>query len=378
MYLIIGGDFVVTESNKDIFAEGNGCNLLDKSIGSLLANSEKNIFNLEGPITDYTMGIKKNGPCIRMPLSITNSLQMIGIDVFSLANNHIMDYGESGLRDTITALETNGISSFGAGEDVYSASEPMIFEFSGKSIGILSCTETEFSCASEKACGANGYDPYRTIKDVSRLKKTVDYLIILYHGGKEEYRYPAPYLVTICHELVDSGADLVLCQHSHCIGCEELYNNKHILYGQGNFLFDYNDKETWKSGLLVSVDDKFSVSYIPIMKNANGVRIATDEENKVLMEAFKARSKDILDDITLKSKYTALANESLDLYLAAMARPFQRNIWYRLVKLFFGEAHLRKVIANKYDASDRVIIENYINCETHRDLFIEGLKSNAK
>ena len=63
------------------------------------------------------------------------------------------------------------------------------------------------------------------------------------NGGKEHYRYPSPDLQKICRKFIDKGADLVVCQHSHCIGCEEKYNHGTIVYGQWNFLFDRSNIE---------------------------------------------------------------------------------------------------------------------------------------
>ena len=53
--------------------------------------------------------------------------------------------------------------------------------------------------------------------------------------------------------MVEKGVDLVICQHSHCIGCLEEYEESTIVYGQGNFIFDYSDSEFWESSLLIRI-----------------------------------------------------------------------------------------------------------------------------
>ena len=102
---------------------------------------------------------------------------------------------------------------------------------------------------------------------------------MLYRGGKEHYRYPSPYLQKICKKMVKKGADLVICQHSQCIGCYEDYEGSTIIYGQGNFLFDKYDREFLKTSLLiqVSINDGLHVEYIPIAKKGNGVRLSTGQ-----------------------------------------------------------------------------------------------------
>lgn len=75
------------------------------------------------------------------------------------------------------------------------------------------------------------------------MSNACDYTIVLYHGGKEHYRFPSPNLQKYCRKFIEKGANIVICQHSHCIGCEENYKNGKIIYGQGNFLFDDSDDE---------------------------------------------------------------------------------------------------------------------------------------
>ena len=84
---------------------------------------------------------------------------------------------------------------------------------------------------------------------------------------KEHYRYPSPYLQKVCRKMVEKGANLVVCQHSHCIGSYETYNNSTIVYGQGNFIFNKHDNEYWNSSLLIKLrfEKGIKVEYIPIV-----------------------------------------------------------------------------------------------------------------
>ena len=77
-----------------------------------------------------------------------------------------------------------------------------------------------------------------SLDHIQNLKDQCDYVIVLYHGGKEHYRYPSPYLQRVARKMVEKGADLVVCQHSHCIGCYEKYKDSMIIYDQGNFIFE--------------------------------------------------------------------------------------------------------------------------------------------
>lgn len=76
---------------------------------------------------------------------------------------------------------------------------------------MYACTEHEFSIVTNYAPGANTYDPLETPDYIRSLKDKCDYLIVLYHAGKEHYRYPSPYLQKVCRKMVEKGADLVIC-----------------------------------------------------------------------------------------------------------------------------------------------------------------------
>lgn len=102
---------------------------------------------------------------------------------------------------------------------------------------------------------------------------------MLYHGGREFYRYPSPGLQHRFRRMADKGADLVVAQHTHCVGCCEKYNNSTLVYGQGNFIFDYGDDEYWNTGLLIEVDCNV-VSYIPYFKENGKIRMDNGEKEK--------------------------------------------------------------------------------------------------
>ena len=305
---IIGADLVPTKSNIDLFANADVETLIGKDIENLLANADFTIFNLEVPLTDFSTPIKKCGPNLIAPTKTIAGLKAINPHFFTLANNHILDQGEQGLKSTMDILDEHGIAYAGAGKDLASAAKPYILALEGKKIGIYCCAEHEFTIATENTPGANPFDPLNSLDHVVELKSQCDYVIVLYHGGKEHYRYPSPYLQKVCRKLVDKGADIVVCQHSHCIGCEEKWHGGTIVYGQGNFLFDDCDNEFWNSALLVelefSKDNKVKINYIPIEKKKHTVRLGCDNS---ILENFKNRSQQIIDKDFIEDNYNLFA-----------------------------------------------------------------------
>ena len=228
--LMIGADLVPTQSNYHLFEKGDAGALLGDRLRELLAGADFTAFNLEIPLTDRRTPIEKHGPALMAPAGTINGLRAVNPHFFTLANNHILDQGRQGLFSTIELLDRVGIAHAGAGSDLSEAQKPFIKEVGGLRLGFYCCAEHEFSIAAEDAAGANPFDPLESLDHVIELKKQCDYAVVLYHGGKEHYRYPSPGLQRICRKLVEKGADLVVCQHSHCVGAEERWKNGPIVF----------------------------------------------------------------------------------------------------------------------------------------------------
>ena len=267
-------------------------------------------------------------------------------------------------------LKDAGIDYSGVGKDLDEASKPFIKEIGGRRIGIYCCAEHEFSIATETEPGANPFDPLESLDHVKSLKKETDYVVVLYHGGKEHYRYPSPYLQKVCRRLVDKGADLVVCQHTHCIGCEEKYKDGTIVYGQGNFLFDDSDSEFWQTSLLIDLDEDFNISYIPIVKSDNKVRIADEKRRQAILTDFHKRSDEIKQSGFVNKAYAAFAEQMEKEYLVRFSGNIGRNIFVRVLNKFTSYEFIKKL----YPATSKVAIENVLDCEAHRELAIEALR----
>ena len=145
--------------------------------------------------------------------------------------------------------------------------------------------------------GSRPYDEYDTMEDIRAAKAANDRVIVIYHGGKEYSRYPSPRLLKLCRAMVKNGADLVLCQHSHCIGCYENFEDGHILYGQGNFHFvKPNDFEGWHTSLGVKYDSRLNqVEFVPIQANEGGIDLCSESRAKELLDQFEARNQQLID-----------------------------------------------------------------------------------
>lgn len=378
--ILIGADIVPTRSNYRYFKEGNVDELIGKELKNRLQSADFTIFNLETPLADKENPIEKAGPNLIAPTYTIKGLKAINPCFFSLANNHILDQGEQGLSSTIQLLGKEDIKYAGAGKNLEEAKKPYIFEQNGIRTGIYCCAEHEFTIAADETPGANPFEPLESLDHIIELKGQCDFVIVLYHGGKEHYRYPSPYLQKLCRKMVEKGADIVVCQHTHCVGCEEKWNKGTIIYGQGNFLFDNSDCDFWQTGLLTEViiekhenNVSAAVEYYPLRKVNEKVRLADKEEGAKIIENFISRSHSIKDEKKVKEMYQKFAEEMLPNYLATFSG--KRNLMIRVFNKLSGYKLYKSIIEHKYKKYEKIAVRNYIECEAHRELVIQGLRN---
>ena len=359
MKIIIGADIVSTAGNEKDFIEGNAEKLVGKELKEILDKAAFRIANLEVPLCREQKPLVKSGPCLIANPDTLNGYKALGINLLSLANNHTMDQSAEGFISTMNALDNAQIPYVGGGTSQEEAAKPYIFTVGGKKIGVYACAEHEYGWARDYGLGANGFDPLDSLDEIADLKSKVDYCIVLYHGGREHYRYPTPRLKRVCRKIVEKGGDIVLCQHTHCVGAMEEYKGGTIVYGMGNFLFDYVRCEWWENSILVSVDveNGFKVEYIPIEQVDNSfIRLS---KNKEILDGFYRRSEEIKDDALLQKKFHELAMD------------MQKNYYYGNI---FKHFMTISAVSGPY----RKPIENCIRCEVHREMILESLREDEQ
>ena len=378
MKLYIGADFVPTDINKSLFEEGNGEALVGKELYEILKHSDLNVFNLEVPLTDAETPIVKFGNNLIAPSKTVYGYKALEPIFLTLANNHSLDQGVEGLTTTLNLLKQHDIAHAGAGANLKEAKKPFIFEKDGVRIGFYLCTENEFTMATYHSMGANPFDVLDSFDEVAALKEQCDYVIVLYHGGKEYYRYPSPMLQRYCCKFVDRGASLVICQHNHCVGSREDYNGGSIIYGQGNFIFNsefyVNHRDFVKDSLLIRVEatkDSFVICELPIRMSDNGTRLATDAEAAETLAGYKNRSEEIKDAHFVISNYKAFADTHVKRYLREF---LGRSFIIRAINALFG----RKLMQLILGPTSYLAIQNYLECEAHHELFLRGIKNINK
>jgi poly-gamma-glutamate synthesis protein (capsule biosynthesis protein) len=171
--------------------------------------------------------------------------------------------------------------------------------------------------------------------------------------------------------MADKGADLVIAQHTHCVGCAEEYNDATLIYGQGNIIFTSSQNEFWDTGLLVRVvleDHKPSLEYIPIHQNRKGgVLLAKGNDATEILSGFQKRSEEILGNGFVERNYAKFARSQMDDYLFYL---HGNDLVYRIFKKIF---HLNLV---RFSYTKRWILplRNFVECEAHRELILAAIQ----
>ena len=352
MVITLCGDVSVTQTNRHLWDNADASSAFG-SVCDLFHSSDRVIVNLECALTEADTAIRKFGPNLKGPAKVANILKDAGVTDCGLSNNHIYDFSKPGLDDTLDALEKAGLNYTGIGANEEDSRKDLVIQQDGKTVRIITVCEHEYSYAMPDFVGARPYDPYDTAEDIRAAKANADYVVVMYHGGKEHCQYPSPRLRKLCRAMVTEGADLVLCQHSHCIGCYEEFDGCHILYGQGNFHFakeKNKDIPGWNRCLAVFYDTaKNAVEFIPVTATENyGIRLMTGEEKEQELAEFAQRNQTLTDG-SWKEGWHAFCESKRDVYTRMAERFATAEDKARGIQ---GFAH-------------------YLDCEAHTDVWRE-------
>ena len=375
--VIIAGDTVPTESNKALFKNGNIEELFGSECIKLFEGADLGVINLETPLAPVDSPIDKYGPLLRADPDTITAIKKLGINLVSLANNHIRDQGDTGVKQTIQILKQEELNYIGAGENIATARKPFYFKKGNLALGIYAVCETEFSYASTNRPGANSLDMFESFRDIKDAKQKCDYLVVLFHGGKEEYRYPTPQEQRFARAMIDAGADVILAQHSHCIGVSEQYHSKFILYGQGNFIFDLCNDENWQTGLIVRLvfqKDDIYIEYIPVRKMGNKIRIATKLDANTILADMENRSSNCEDDGKVADLYRNVLDGDCWDILYMMGGRATSNKYFR----WLDSMMKHKLILRLYNKRILLALLNTVQCETHREGLIDSITAIIK
>ena len=226
-------------------------------VSNVTSNVDMLLINFENAATESGDALKGDVPLkcspIYVPLAKANN-----VTVASLANNHALDYGITGMNDTIHYLKDAGITPIGAGNSEDEAHQCVTKEINGRKITILNYMDADnFAEYSYDVMPyANASNPGYSAYDLSDAQRQIaenndsDLIIAYMHFGNEYSTSPNENQVKIAHELIDNGVDVVIGSHPHVVQGIEMYNGKAIFYSLGNFVFDQSNTATHQAYML--------------------------------------------------------------------------------------------------------------------------------
>ncbi len=276
----------------------------------VLKSGDATIANLEAPFTEDGEPFEKKFN-FKVPPKHAQGLKDGGISVVTLANNHIMDFGESGLFSTMCTLEDVGVKYCGAGLNLDGAARPAIIESDGKKIAFFgySMTFPQEFYATEDSSGTAYPGPDLMVNTMAAWKDSVDFMVVSFHWGAEKRETPKDYQIYFAHLAIDNGADLVLGHHPHVLQGMELYKNRLIAYSLGNFAFGSYSENAVESIILKTYlldDGLFYAQCIPINVDNREVefqpRILTGDRKQEVISRLQKLSlqlnsgKNIIED----------------------------------------------------------------------------------
>lgn len=237
--------------------------------------------NCEMCLEDPSSIIKHKPGWIQSDKRMVTGLVEAGFDVLSTANN--VNFGTDPILSSIAVLDEHKIAHTGSGRNIQEARRPAIVDRGGVKVGFLAYTAAFFPqghAAAPDAPGVAGikihtayeahprvhempggpatthswpdFEELETIgEDIRRLRKNVDVLVVYFHMGFSGESEITEYQRVLAHYVVDQGGDLVLGSSAHLPQAVEVYKDRAIFYGLGNFAFDWYRMATYRSGLLV-------------------------------------------------------------------------------------------------------------------------------
>lgn len=300
--LCFAGDVSLDESavttNKLDSSENGIYDCISPELISIM--QEADLMCLNNEFTYSTNGAPMNGKAytFRAHPDRVKVLQELGVDIVTLANNHVYDYGKQAFLDTMTTLKDADIDYFGAGKDLAEAMAPVYYEIDGKTVAFVGASRAEKNKmtpqAKEDSPGIlRCYDTELFLQVIKEADANADFVIAVVHWGTEYSTVLEKAQLTTGKEYLDAGADAIIGGHSHCLQGMEFYEGKPIIYSLGNFWFNRKTLDSMLVELRFYGNDdggNVEVTITPALQKSATTTIVTDSEEK---ETLFSRLEDI-------------------------------------------------------------------------------------
>ncbi len=283
---------------------GGVLNCIDTATVDYLKSSDVFLINNEFSLGDRGAPLPNKTWTFQVDPARLSLYEDMGVDIVSLANNHVYDYGIEGFEDTLKYLDEANIPRVGAGMNLGEAAEGYYFIVNGIKVGIVaaSCADSKFTPnATETTPGVMGtYETAEFIKAIEAADSQCDVLVAYVHWGTENTTKLDEEQKSFAREYIDAGVDAVIGGHTHCLQGMEFYNGKPIVYSVGNFWFNSKSLDSCVITLKIDNELKTEALIVPLEQKGCETRLLSEEaERRALfdrVESYEPQGVVINDD----------------------------------------------------------------------------------
>lgn len=260
------------KSGVDAFADDEMQSFMQEA--DLFMLNHEFVFSLRGEAMEDKEYTLRNDP------KYVKILKELGTDAVSIANNHVLDFGQTAFLDTLDTLQQAEIKYAGGGHNIDEASAPIVETINGQTFAIFAATRVSPSYDWYASSGRPGifqtYDAKKLNESIAEAESKYDHTIVFVHWGIERNEMPEEYQRTLAKGYIDAGADLIVGCHPHVLQGFEYYNGVPIVYSLGNYLFGNRTGETLLLNAVFDQNGKLSIQLIPC-ERINGVLTRIEE-----------------------------------------------------------------------------------------------------
>lgn len=357
-HLLLGGDFCPIRRCEQAILAG-APPVFAPELSDIFGASDLFAVNLESPLCDNLTAEGASG--LNASAAMAGKLKDFHIGLVGLANNHLRDFGDEGVRQTLRELDRVGMPHTGAGENLAQAQRMKIMDLDGFKLGVWALAEKEQNVASPSRPGSAWFQPEVNVHEIPKLRAQVDFLLLFVHAGHEFMLTPSPRIRDAYRRFVAAGADAVIGHHPHVVQGIEKYRDGWIAYSLGNLLFDsryvFRHDHT-RLGFLVRL------------------AIGTHQVGRVELAPYRieeALTVATLSSAELKDFRTLLAGISAHLHdEQVFRREWERNArrcWHADYEDIYR--NLSKRLFEDKDPHFPRMLNNFLTCPTHGEMMDE-------
>ncbi len=281
---------------------GGVSDCIDVDVVKELQNADISVINNEFVYSNGGSPIPGKEYTFRAKTENVAYLELLGADIANLANNHVFDFGEQGVLDTVATLKNAGISTMGAGANLEEAKAITYVVIGGRKLAFVSATEIErFSNFTKEATETTAGvlktlapERYQTV--IAEADANSDYVIANVHWGSEgSYRYSQSQK-KLAEAFISSGADIVVGGHPHRMHGMEYIGDVPVLYSLGNFWFSTGTLYTMIAQIQIDEHGEIAVRTLPCIQQNLSTRLLTEEETDAFYRFFADISTNVAID----------------------------------------------------------------------------------